>query len=234
MNLRLTLFTLVALSNLPTTLSASEPSQSADAAPLTAEQRKEFLSCEKQLKSTVEVLGVGWFSNQQDYDKAVMTYYNNARTIMNQPVAKSIDEVSFRWARQWAQKLTPPPAADANVCDISGLDRKQVLQALYSAATPQGPHALGRYGSHQHLSRLTDAQAEEVLKDYGSHENIEYLNSRVMKIRFSEDGQLDVERYNENNGHNAAQNALKELMQTKPVAIKIAPAKTAKSLESKV
>ena len=83
---------------------------------------------------------------------------------------------------------------------------------------------MGVVGSSQDRNKgLTDEEAEEVIHG----KQIEYLKGRPMKLNFSGD-QLNVSFYNRENGDNAAQDALKHLLDTKSVC-----AATTKSKEEK-
>lgn len=91
--------------------------------------------------------------------------------------------------------------------DISGLDKAAVLATLYNASHPQGMGFLA-YNSEP----MTVEQARELLND-GKRPYFDYLQGRVMKINLS-GNELDTQNYNRDNGANAAEQALAELVAT--------------------
>jgi len=78
--------------------------------------------------------------------------------------------------------------------DISGLDKKEVLRALYKWAQPQSKIFLFSD------DYLTDTEVEQAL----SKRSIDYIKDRAMKINLHE-SPLDTRLYNENNGHRTAE-----------------------------
>lgn len=97
--------------------------------------------------------------------------------------------------------------------DISGLDKAEVLAALYNNSRQLGMgfmHARGATG-------MTKEQAEDELKaatrDIGDGKTsayFDYLHGRVMKIQLSGDT-LDPRLYDRDNGQGAAARALEPL-----------------------
>ena len=83
-----------------------------------------------------------------------------------------------------------------NTIDISGIDKKTLLQALYQRAQPQGMGHLHYIKNHE----LTNAQLEEFLQD----DQIGYLFGRRMKINISTNSVYTLS-YNEGNGKNASE-----------------------------
>jgi hypothetical protein len=87
-------------------------------------------------------------------------------------------------------------------CDISGLDKKEVLRALFRNAEPQG---LG-FVQYNSADTISDEEAEKLLKKG----YIDYLKGRVMKIDLSK-SVVDTYLYNRDNGNNAAENVIEKL-----------------------
>src|SRR5579863_6465988 len=73
--------------------------------------------------------------------------------------------------------------------DISGLDKKVVLNALYQRAQTQGLGVLHYKPNHS----LSDDEAVEILKNDRGY--VDYLHGRVMKVDLSGDF-LDTRLYN--------------------------------------
>lgn len=90
--------------------------------------------------------------------------------------------------------------------NIGGLNRAEVLAALYNRAKPQGMGFL-----HYNPELMTTEQAQGILD--GGHTSFDYLSGRVMKIDLSGD-EVDTRLYNRDNGENAAENATAELTRT--------------------
>lgn len=176
-------------------------------------KRDEFLSYEKQLKRVVNHLGPLYFANplngwsgRQEYETEMLKLYNRARGVIGHSSVKSFAEVDLKWIKKKAKELTPSSTTSqlSTVCNISGLDRKQVVQALFTAASHQGMGVLG--SSQDRNNKLTDEEATSVIQD----KEVGYLKGRSMKLNFGGD-QLDVTLYNRDNGDNAAQEVLNEL-----------------------
>ncbi len=81
--------------------------------------------------------------------------------------------------------------------DISGIDKKELLQALYTHAEPKG------YGWYHYISDhvLPDEERESIL---AKGDRIDYLHGRGMKIDISDDS-VDTSVYNEYNGERSAE-----------------------------
>lgn len=176
-------------------------------------KRDEFLSCESQLKRVVNHLGPLYFANplngwsgQQNYEAEVLKLYNRARGVIGHSSVESFAEVDLKWIKKKAKEFAPSSTTSqlSTVCNISGLDRKQVVQALFTAASHQGMGVLG--SSQDRNNKLTDQEAEKVIQA----KKVGYLKGRSMKLNFDGD-QLDVTLYNRDNGDNAAQEVLHEL-----------------------
>ena len=90
--------------------------------------------------------------------------------------------------------------------DITGLDKIQVLQALYLAAKPQGMGIVVDLMSGSSLT-LTDKDIKGVIDN---RYNIDYLKGRVMKIDLS-GNTVDTYLYNRDNGYNAAEKVIASL-----------------------
>lgn len=90
--------------------------------------------------------------------------------------------------------------------DITGLDKAEVLAALYNASRPLG---MGRMAYTP--NPMTRKEAEALLKE-GSY--FDYINGRVMKIDLKSN-LLEVDLYDRDNGAGAAEAALMELL-TRP------------------
>lgn len=88
--------------------------------------------------------------------------------------------------------------------NIKGLDKAEVLAALFNASRQQGMGFLDSRGN----SEMTKKQAEEVLKvtDY-----FDYLHGRVMKIGLDLD-EVETRLYDRDNGHGAAERAIAHLV----------------------
>lgn len=105
--------------------------------------------------------------------------------------------------------------SDSSDLDISGLDKAQVLRALFDVAVPAGS-SINHYNSSDTLS---DAEVEDVLL----RGRADYLKGRYMKITFNEeDDTIVVDQYNEMLKGNVAEDIIKKLreakMETKEVA----------------
>lgn len=88
--------------------------------------------------------------------------------------------------------------------DIAGLDRAEVLAALYNASFQQGMGRLDARGKEQ----MTVEHARELLA--GGHKHFDYLYGRVMKISLVSD-QMSTYAYDRDNGEGAAEAAIAHL-----------------------
>lgn len=91
---------------------------------------------------------------------------------------------------------------DSNQIDLSGLDKAEVLAALYNASFVQG---LGFMNARS--GEMTTEQARELLKD---QTYFDYLYGKVMKVDLSGD-MLDVWGYDRDNGQGAAKRVVDSL-----------------------
>ena len=104
----------------------------------------------------------------------------------------------------------------AEIISLTGLNKADVLAALYNASRPQ------MMGFMQYEAKpMTRAEAEQILKKATC---FDYLNGRVMKVDISSD-ELDPWLYDRDNGQGAAQMAIEALArsgETNPVDIQVA------------
>ena len=87
--------------------------------------------------------------------------------------------------------------------DISGLDKKKVLMALYDAAKPQGLGFL-----HFSVEPMTEEDAATLL---GKDTYFDYVNGRVMKVDLTYDNHFDERLYDRDNGEGAAAKAVERV-----------------------
>jgi hypothetical protein len=92
--------------------------------------------------------------------------------------------------------------------DIKGLNKAAVLAALYNASKPQGMGFM-----HYDPTPMTEKEAAMLLK---GDSYFDYLKGRVMKIDLSKDN-VDTWGYNRDNGTDAAEKAVAELVKTHKV-----------------
>ena len=90
--------------------------------------------------------------------------------------------------------------------NIEGLNRAEVLAALYNRSKPQGMGFM-----HYNPEPMTTEQAQAILD--GGQTYFDYLSGRVMKIDLSGD-EVGTWGYNRDNGENAAEKAIAELTST--------------------
>ena len=90
--------------------------------------------------------------------------------------------------------------------DILGLDKAEVLAALYNQAKAQGMGFL-----HHVPEDMTIENARELLS---RDTYFDYVQGRVMKIRLDRD-ELDTFLYNRDNGYNAAEAIIERLIKNK-------------------
>jgi hypothetical protein len=88
--------------------------------------------------------------------------------------------------------------------NIAKLDKAEVLAALYNGSKQQGLGFLDERGS-------TKMAVEEAREELKRTTYFDYLHGRVMKIDLSKD-ELDTWLYNRDNGHDAAERIIKELI----------------------
>lgn len=87
--------------------------------------------------------------------------------------------------------------------DIKGLNKAEVLVALYNNSKPQGLGFL-----HFESKDMTVSEAEEILKQTT---DFDYLKGRVMKVDLSSDDGFEEWLYDRDNGSGAAQRAIDTL-----------------------
>jgi hypothetical protein len=93
--------------------------------------------------------------------------------------------------------------------DLTGLDKAEVLAALYNSARSQG---LGRL--HYDPEPMTRAQAAELLDGEGESAYFDYLQGRAMKVDLGGEA-LDPRLCDRDNGEGAAERALAPLRAAK-------------------
>ncbi len=90
---------------------------------------------------------------------------------------------------------------------IKGIDKAEVLAALYNASRQQGMGFMNQRGQ----SQMTIEDARKAMDDNpGLY--FDYLHGRVMKIDLKDD-ELEEWLYDRDNGKGAAYNAIKHLLQ---------------------
>lgn len=87
--------------------------------------------------------------------------------------------------------------------DIKGLNKAEVLAALYNNSKPQGLGFL-----HFDPKEMKAAEAEEILKQTTY---FDYLKGRVMKVDLSSDDGFEEWLYDRDNGNGAAERAIDSL-----------------------
>lgn len=87
-------------------------------------------------------------------------------------------------------------------CNIKGLNKKEILKALFAAAKPHLGYPLGK-------DKLNKKDCKKVKKDNYS---LDYFHNRCMHIVFHGDT-MDTKFYNLANGENAAEKAIAYLLQ---------------------
>ncbi len=112
-------------------------------------------------------------------------------------VSKLYDQVSeaftdFAWEFPPERQYIHPHDSYIN---ISGLDKKKVLQALFQRAKVQRFKKL--YAILPGADTLNDAEAQIILEKKGS--KVGYIKGRSIKVDFSED-RIDIRNYDNDNG----------------------------------
>lgn len=87
---------------------------------------------------------------------------------------------------------------------IVGLDRADVLAALYNAARPQGMGFM-----HYDQKPMTTGEADAMLKSGQSY--FDYVSGRIMKVDLSSDKEVNVALYDRDNGVGAGQKTIDSL-----------------------
>lgn len=95
--------------------------------------------------------------------------------------------------------------------NIEGLDKAEVLAALYNGSQQQGMGFLQARGAEG----MTVEQARKELAN-NEHGYFDYLYGRVMKIRLRGD-ELNSALYNRDNGQGAAEAIIEDLRSNTPV-----------------
>ena len=90
--------------------------------------------------------------------------------------------------------------------DIKGLDKAEVLRALYNQSKPQGLGIL-----HYRPEDMTVKEAGELLKEWT---RFDYLHGRVMKVKLEGDS-FNASLYDRDNGPGRAEEIVKGLRQEK-------------------
>ena len=96
-----------------------------------------------------------------------------------------------------------------DLIDIKGLDKAEVLAALFNASKQQGMGLLDSSGA----KAMTVDDARKCLEDSGHRMYFDYLRGRVMKVGLSQDT-LDPWGFDRDNGQGAAKRALSKLLAT--------------------
>lgn len=89
--------------------------------------------------------------------------------------------------------------------DITGLDKAEILAALFNNSKQQGMGFLDSRGSN----KMTVEHAREILE---TEDSFDYLYGRVMKIRLRGD-EFDPWLYDRDNGAGAAERVIEDLRQ---------------------
>lgn len=92
--------------------------------------------------------------------------------------------------------------------NIKGLNKAEVLMALYNRATVQGMGVL-----QEKKGNMAHEEAIKIL-DGSDNKYFDYLKGRVMKISLKGD-ELDTRLYNRDNGEGAAEQAINKLLTLK-------------------
>jgi hypothetical protein len=84
--------------------------------------------------------------------------------------------------------------------NIAGLDRAEIIAALYNASQPLGMGFL-----HYDPTDMTRAEAQSYLDRMGDRPYFDYLKGRVMKVGFDAGSdEMRVDLYDRDNGAGAA------------------------------
>ena len=94
--------------------------------------------------------------------------------------------------------------AKTNKVDISGLDKVEILQALFDRAQPVGMGYIHYDKNH----KLSQKDAQRILEEEDG--DADYIFGRYMKVDVSGD-QLETWEYNSENGDNVAEEIIQEL-----------------------
>ena len=94
--------------------------------------------------------------------------------------------------------------------DIKGLNKAEVLAALYNASKVQG---MGLFQTD--FKEMTTEEADQMLKE-SDDKFFDYVKGKVMKVRIEGD-EIDTRNYNRDNGEGAAERALSKLLVANPL-----------------
>lgn len=86
--------------------------------------------------------------------------------------------------------------------DIRGLNKAEVLAALYNNSKPQG------FGFLHDPKPMSVKEAKKILKQ---QTDFDYLKGRVLKVNLSSDDEFEEWLYDRDNGYGAAQKAIDAL-----------------------
>lgn len=98
--------------------------------------------------------------------------------------------------------------------DITGLNKADVLAALYNASHPQGLGWL-----HKTNEDMTTEQAQVLLDKQRPGDHFDYVQGRVIKVNLTSDTEFDPYLYDRDNGQGAAQHAIDRLRQSSTTVI---------------
>ena len=99
--------------------------------------------------------------------------------------------------------------------NIEGLDKAEVLAALYNGSRQQGMGFRQTRGAEG----MTVEQAREELTN-NEQQYFDYLHGRVMKISLCGD-ELNTALYNRDNGEGAAERIIEGVMQNKSLMVRV-------------
>lgn len=101
---------------------------------------------------------------------------------------------------------------EAHEVSIEGLDRAEVLCALYAASHPQGMGLL-----HAKPGRLPIEEARAIIADGDArgYPYVDYLHGRVIKVGFRDHGKIAVHLFDRDCGDGAARAAIDGLRASK-------------------
>jgi hypothetical protein len=126
-----------------------------------------------------------------------------------EPSAETLDKLGLK--KVVIYELQTPPINDrGNNMNIAGLDKAEVLAALYNASKQQGLGFLHGRGA-------TGMTVEDARAELAQGTNFDYLHGRVMKIALDGDD-LETRLYNRDNGDGAAERIIEELRSGEPVS----------------
>ena len=114
--------------------------------------------------------------------------------------------VAWYYYEEETSSNSEPKALEPNVVNISGLDKVEILRALYAKAKPLG---MGFRAFVQ--GDLDYREAQETLE---ADSYIDYLKGRAMKVDLSGDT-LNTRLFNRDNGDGAAESAIEQLRSAK-------------------